>query len=211
MTDGMAWKPTAASWRNPASLILTPYALERLPVCLLIHEPPRIGFPLHPTIILRIVGLRSITDRTLSASVTRRWIRCHAHHPLPRKIDRHSDRSASDSAAPIRPIVALVPIVFPLQRLQVAEVIGAALRNGLDVIDLPTELLGLAVLDALHARATRVFPEARVLGFRSSLPPNRLDRRFVERSPARCATRLPGHCSAPFPHRRDTPSSGQST
>src|SRR2546422_230389 len=88
-------------------------------------------------------------------------------------------------AAVVRVVVTLVPVVFPLQRLQVAQFVGPTLRHRLDVVDFPAPLLRLSVLGPLHARVAGVLAETRIRGLWFSLLPNSLNRPLIEAATAR--------------------------
>ena len=90
-------------------------------------------------------------------------------------------RLAFNFASPVGVVIALTAIVLPLERLQIAQVVRAAKRDWLDVVNLPSPLLRFAVFCALHARSTLVFPEARIRGFDFSLFPDGFNGRFIER------------------------------
>src|SRR5260370_27466171 len=60
--------------------------------------------------------------------------------------DSTSGLSRHDRAGPIWIGVSFVPIVLPIQRLEVTKIVASALGNWLDVVDLPTVLCGLSVL-----------------------------------------------------------------
>lgn len=71
-------------------------------------------------------------------------------------------------------------IVLPLQGLEIAEILRAAFRDGLDVVNLPAPLLGLAVLASLHARTTGVLAEPCVVWFGFCLCPYSFDGLLIE-------------------------------
>ncbi len=79
-----------------------------------------------------------------------------------RKLGRDGQRPGQPSplrckrAGPIRIIVALAPIVPPVERLQVGEVVLPALCHGFDVIDLPPEAPGRSIGGFLNPGAATV-------------------------------------------------------
>jgi len=88
--------------------------------------------------------------------------------------------SGFNLAIEARIVVAFVPVVFPLQRLQIAEIVSSTLCNGLDVIDFPPQLFRFSVPAPLHTCSADIFAEARIRGLRSSLLPHGLDGLFIE-------------------------------
>src|SRR5207244_9344677 len=94
--------------------------------------------------------------------------------------------SSGDCTGPLRVVVALVPVVLPLEGLEVVEAVTTAPGNRHDVIDLPTEAPERAVVAPLHEGVAGVLPpDGRVMtGYRLALAPDGVDRRGVE-GPAR--------------------------
>jgi hypothetical protein len=83
-------------------------------------------------------------------------------------------------AFPVRPVVTLVPVILPLERLKIAEIVCAAFGDRHYVVNLPAELNGLTVLAALHRSAALVLPERWIVWLGRALPPYRLNSRLVK-------------------------------
>jgi hypothetical protein len=62
-------------------------------------------------------------------------------------------------ALPVRPIVTLVTVVFPLKGLEVCEVVRATFGDRLHVVDLPTVIRSLTVRSPRDPGSTAVLPE----------------------------------------------------
>ena len=82
-----------------------------------------------------------------------------------------SIRSVFNFAPPVGKIVAFVPVVFPLQRLQIIQIVRATFGYRLYVVYLPSILLRSSVLGVQHTRPAHVLAEAAVFGFRRAFFP----------------------------------------
>ena len=77
--------------------------------------------------------------------------------------------------------VAVVPVVLPLQRLKVIQVIGAALAWRRPVPDLPAQFaIGVPVALSPNQRAVRINPQRRVVAADRGPVPHRLDGCLIE-------------------------------
>ncbi len=76
----------------------------------------------------------------------------------------------------------LAPVVFPMERLQVAQIVRTALQDRDDMIDLPTvAALGNSIILADHGPSPSVHAKGREVADGLGLKPNRFDERLVER------------------------------
>lgn len=95
------------------------------------------------------------------------------------RVRRNSEKSVRDNAVHVgAPHVSLRSIVFPLKGLEVGQVITAAGRHGLDVVDLPPRpLRRVPVVRSEVSRAAPVAPlDGRIdVEHLLRLPPNRID------------------------------------
>lgn len=62
------------------------------------------------------------------------------------------------SALPVGPVVALAPIVSPMQRLQVIEPVTSSPRNRANMVDLPAIVADFAVVPKANERAACIAP-----------------------------------------------------
>jgi len=93
--------------------------------------------------------------------------------------------------------IAFDPIVLPLQRLEVAEVVAASSCHRFDVINLPPVCgIGVAVLGELHWFSAQIVAPDRSVVSRNltSYPPHRVNRGAGERVPIDIGISVSSHC-----------------
>jgi hypothetical protein len=96
-------------------------------------------------------------------------------------VDSPSDEAlAFNLALPVRPVVALVPVVFPLEWLEIREIIRTSLRHRFDMVYLPAPPFGFSIVRVMHGCAALVFPKGGATRFWRSLSPDSFDRCVVE-------------------------------
>ena len=102
-------------------------------------------------------------------------------------------RSSRDFAAPIRIVVALMPVIFPHERLEIAQGVRATLGHRDNVVDFPTPLTRDTVLVPLHISAAGILSKSGVIWVKDAFPPDSLNGCLIEPSPLGCCVVIPCH------------------
>jgi hypothetical protein len=96
-------------------------------------------------------------------------------------------KSSCNFAVPVRMIIRLVPVVFPMESLQIVQIIRTALGHRLYVVYLPSPLLRFSIPAPQHGRSASILAETGESQIRNTLLPYGLNGRFVKRlAPAVC-------------------------
>jgi hypothetical protein len=117
----------------------------------------------------------------------------HQGHEGPAFQSSSRPRSGCDFAAPIGIVVALIPVVFPHERLEIAQGVRATLGYRDNVVDFPTPLTRDTVLIPLHVSAAGILSKSGVSRVKDAFSPDSLNGCIIEPSPLGCCVVIPCH------------------